>query len=396
MSSRSDRGKRARKLTGSSSGAAPQPPFDSHRFLGLEQQARFEKLVGRKIWPEKVFDLPHRGNFYQFLENIAERHWEALISPDTQINADLVREFYANAIPIEGRVYTYTSYVRGRGISFSRDAINNFLGRPSPRAAGEKCEYARKKAAKTWNMQEIADLLSFERRGFTLNPSGYIQKMDRKNMSQMAQLYTVFLLNNVMPRSHTSDLTIDMSCLLFWIMTGGEVDVAQIISEEIRIVASSGTKRGTKPSAQLGFPSLIMALCRNAGVEFPNVASMKSTSVVDTGYVHRHCSPKLGVQQHPQPQNMAPPAGGRYNEELACRYNWAYFDANRRSQAMIHDSLCKLYRHQVNPADVPSFPTNEDYEAHCAWPAERPFFREGDGEDEEEEGDGMEQDDEED
>src|SRR4051812_46788734 len=109
--------------------------------------------------------------------------------------------------------------------------------------------------------------------------------MDRKNMTQMAQLYTVFLLNNVMPRSHTSDLTIDMSCLLFWIMTGGEVDVAQNISEEIRIVAASGTKSGTKPSAQLGFPSLIMGHCRKAGVQFPDVAIMKSTSVVDTGYV---------------------------------------------------------------------------------------------------------------
>src|SRR3954468_3783174 len=112
MSSRSDRGKRARQLTGSSSGIAPQPPFDSHRFLGPVQQGRFEKLVGRKIWPEKVFDFPQRGNFHQFLENIVERKWEALISPDTQINADIMREFYANAVPIEGRVYTYTSYVR--------------------------------------------------------------------------------------------------------------------------------------------------------------------------------------------------------------------------------------------------------------------------------------------
>lgn len=44
---------------------------------------------------------------------------------------------------------------------------------------------------------------------------------------------------------------------------------------------------------------------------------------------------------------------------------------------MIHDFLAKLYCHQCNPVNVPSFPTNEEDKAHCDFPKDMPFFREG-------------------
>lgn len=198
--------------------------------------------------------------------------------------------------------------------------------------------------AKNCNIEEVESVLSFQNRGFTLNPVGFLDRMDRGNMNQKAQLYLFLLLHKIKPRSRNSDLTIDMSCLLYWIMSGEEVYVAQIISHEIREVASSGKKLGTKPAAQLTFPGLIMGLCRRACVEIPDVVYMNITSVMDESYVVRYCSPRMIPRNQPQPHAMAPPLN-RYNDQLACRYNWNYFDANRRSQAMIHKCLEKLYHH---------------------------------------------------
>lgn len=119
-------------------------------------------------------------------------------------------------------------------------------------------------------------------------------------------------------------------------MTGREVDVARIISQEIKKVASSGHK--------LTFPSLIIGLCRRAGVEIPDLVHINITSVVDAPYVARYFCSRINPRNQLQPQAMAHPQN-RYNEQLACRYNWEYFDANRRSQVMINDSLVKLYLH---------------------------------------------------
>lgn len=126
------------------------------------------------------------------------------------------------------------------------------------------------------------------------------------------------------------NLTIDMSCLLYWVMSGEEVDNAQIISQEIREVVSSGLKLGTKLATQLTFPGFIMGLCRRAGVEILDVVHLNITSVVDESYVARYCSPRMAHRNQPQPHAMVPLAN-RYNKQLAWRYNWSYFDANRIS-----------------------------------------------------------------
>ena len=57
------------------------------------------------------------------------------MTPETTINPDIVREFYANAMPdcdkkeMDAR-FSYTSYVRGVPVRFDRDAISTYLGDP--------------------------------------------------------------------------------------------------------------------------------------------------------------------------------------------------------------------------------------------------------------------------
>lgn len=74
--------------------------------------------------------------------------------------------------------------------------------------------------------------------------------------------------------------------------------------------------------AQLTYPSLIMGLCRRAGVDILDGIHVSITSVVNKAYVFRFCVPRMRDRNQPQPEAMTPPAGpNRYNEQLACRYN---------------------------------------------------------------------------
>lgn len=100
----------------------------------------------------------------------------------TQINHDIVREFYANAMPMEGTRYTFKSYVRGV-VYFTWDAISSYIGDPLHFPPGRKCAYARKATTRTWNIKEVASVLSFENSGFTLGPDSCPTIMDRGNMN---------------------------------------------------------------------------------------------------------------------------------------------------------------------------------------------------------------------
>ena len=81
---------------------------------------------------------------------------------------------------------------------------------------------------------------------------------------------------------------------------GWQSDVAQVISNEIRKIVISGHSHGNKAPMTLGFPALIMGLCRKPGVDILNVATKRISSIVNDDYVLRHCVPKLSGEAAPQ------------------------------------------------------------------------------------------------
>jgi hypothetical protein len=52
-----------------------------------------------KTWHEKTFDIHPYGEHLDMLHIFFDRKWNKLIYPATEINTDLVREFYCNAVP---------------------------------------------------------------------------------------------------------------------------------------------------------------------------------------------------------------------------------------------------------------------------------------------------------
>lgn len=49
--------------------------------------------------------------------------------------------------------------VRGREVSFSRDAINAYLGNPLTLEEGALCEYGKRLAKGNWNIELVKDAL---------------------------------------------------------------------------------------------------------------------------------------------------------------------------------------------------------------------------------------------
>ncbi|KAL5075847.1 hypothetical protein RYX36_014831 [Vicia faba] len=298
--------------------------FDNTRFIRPLQQARFYRLAKRQICPEKFFTLNPQGNYRYFVDDMEKRKWGILLTPPIELNFDIIREFYANVMPIEDVFYSYYSFVRRRAMSFNRNSVSQYLNHPITLQRGELCSYQKRVASKKWRLDLVNDTLALtSNHGFFINASNQPVHFKRCDMNTKAQLHATLLLYNIKSGSHTSTIPIDIACLLYHMIKGWKINVAQVISNEIRRISINGPSRGNKAHMTLGFLALITGLCRKTGIDISNVATKRISSIVNEDYVLRHCVPKLAGEAAPQPQAHAPPAGPvRYNEQQAYVYNW--------------------------------------------------------------------------
>lgn len=202
---------------------------------------------------------------------------------------DIVREFYANALPTrEGVGYSYKTMVQGKVVHFSRNAINKFLGDPLTLGNGEKYEYETKTRENTWDLEEVSACLCLEGKKYLVNGKRHPKCWKREDLKFPVRALLVIFLNNIRPTSHVTMIPIDIGCLLFAIMTGMAVDIASIISEELRRIAVSGTKFGGKAEI-LFYLGLIMGLCIKSHVPIPAEIHLTITSIVNENFISRFC-----------------------------------------------------------------------------------------------------------
>ncbi|KAL5078889.1 hypothetical protein RYX36_007310, partial [Vicia faba] len=120
-----------------------------------------------------------------------------------------------------------------------------------------------------------------------------------------------------------------------------------VIFDEIQKIAISGHSHGNKTAITLGFLTPITGLCRQVGVDIPDVDTKRISSVVNEDYVLRYCVPKLTGEAAPQPHVHTPLTDlVQYNEQQACVYNRKMMKAHMRASFFIHDSIQMLYHHQ--------------------------------------------------
>ena len=142
-------------------------------------------------------------------------------------------------------------------------------------------------------MGNVRNALTYPGRDFVLNATGQPKILKRGDMNTNAQIMMTLVLHNIRPRSHTSDIPFDIACMIYYILQEREIDVARIISNEIRAIASSGHHLGTKTPATLVFPGLIMGLCTEADVSISDMVHKTIKGVVNDFCIESHCMPRI-------------------------------------------------------------------------------------------------------
>jgi len=190
-----------------------------------------------------------------------------LADPLPKFDLEIVREFYANAY-FEDKLGEKRSKVRGRWVNYDQAAISEFLGNPLPLEPGQHYDFTRKKRSQEpYDENEVARLICTPNRSYQVGPTGNPLKILRGDIKTLAQVWTTFLLANIVPTGHVSDLNVPRCHLLYCIMREDlTVDVATIISEEIhKFVRYEVNKNTEKAKGALGFPALITTLCKIKG-----------------------------------------------------------------------------------------------------------------------------------
>ncbi|KAI5431552.1 hypothetical protein KIW84_035658 [Lathyrus oleraceus] len=253
--------------------------FDKTKFLGQEQQDRYQELIGRSIW----------------------------------------------------------------------DVINEFLGNPLVLREGQMCRY-QESINKVSNVEEISRKIILDGREVERNPFGVAIRYRREDLIPEDQVLLLFILHNIRPRSHTSVFIMDMTQLLYLIMSGKQIDVAQIVVNEMRHVAESGKEfgTGTRSTCPLVSPGLIMGLLIASRVRIPIVVPFEIKAKVNDTYVDRFCLEKKKKRREVEKTGKTSSNTLNYGDwdprlRQAFTYTWDQNDSNHRADIYLHDSFFRLH-----------------------------------------------------
>ncbi|MED6225565.1 hypothetical protein PIB30_094817, partial [Stylosanthes scabra] len=246
--------------------SAPASVLDDHRFRKKFNQTLFESHVRRKkVIPEVGFNL-NDDEYPQIKEQIALRGWRRLASPMTGISKLLVQEFYANAAVSNEEVANaeqlpYKSFVRGIEVDFSPENIRRVM-RFKAKTLGAETDYKTHQTTDQRLDEVLADLCK-PRATWRLSssqPAVPIQQR-RTKLHPLAKGWQEFIIHSLVPTGNKSEITVARAILIHSIMRGEEVRAEDIITDNMAVIA-----QGLQSKGNLGFPSTIYKLCKDAGV----------------------------------------------------------------------------------------------------------------------------------
>ena len=178
--------------------------------------------------------------------------------------------------------------MRGVTIHFDRDTINEYLGNHFDLPPGEDaivpvhCDYGERAATGNWPPDRIEREIFLPGRQYVPSKAGNRNIAAFADMTVRAAVVFKFLVHNVWPKSHVTMATKVVTPLIWHICRGGEVDVARIVSEELRHMTLSGV---TRPETRITFPGFVMGLLQAKGVQIPMPSHEQLTSQIDDKYI---------------------------------------------------------------------------------------------------------------
>jgi len=211
-----------------------------------------------------------RRNFHKRLTNLVDR----------SIDLALVKELYANLYSSEDPS-PKQARVKGHLVKIDADSLNTFLEIPMVLAEGETLPTYSRYSRLPTDYKEIEAALCISGQGFILNAEGHSGRILRKDLNTLTQVWSVLSYSNLAPTSHTSDLTVDRARLIFGLVSRMDMNIRALISGQMTSIAQSNTSR-------LGFPALIIALCRARGV-VSNMLTFECLSpIINLAYIRKN------------------------------------------------------------------------------------------------------------
>jgi len=176
--------------------------------------------------------------FDEFTEELECRNWHKELTNfmDGSIDVAIVKEFYANRYDPEDKSPKQVR-VRGHLVKFDVDTLNTVLKTPMIIEEGEELPAYSTFALLRPNPQELAAKLCILGKGFELNADGLPLKIPRKNLTTLAQTWSVLSFSNLAPTSHTSYITFDRARMIYGIIPKMDMNVGYIISSQISLIA---------------------------------------------------------------------------------------------------------------------------------------------------------------
>ncbi|MED6187272.1 hypothetical protein PIB30_074857 [Stylosanthes scabra] len=266
--------------------------LDNHRFRSLFNQRLYDETVCHKeIIAEVGFNL--KDNEYpKVRQQISLRGWRRLASP-REAPKTMIREFFANACRFEDemdgqQIHPYTSHVRGVEIDFSSTAIRRVMrfkeytpGAQNNFDHGQKYDQQLDAVIRDLCIEGATWKMSKGR-----NPRPI--QLKRPDLFPLARGWQEFIINNIIPIGNKSEITVTRVVLIHCIIRGEDVRAEELIADNIVIMAQV-----LGGNCQLGFPSTIYKLCKEAGVRMREFKNMEE---VDVGrYVTKEVMEKVRV-----------------------------------------------------------------------------------------------------
>jgi len=141
-----------------------------------------------------------------------------LAEPFKKYDADVVRDFYTNAWAKKQEREERKTMVRCRWIPYNPQAIDDLLGNPFP-GQSDKCDFQKLQSKRRgFSNRKVVAILCIPKKGYKIASSGKQTRIRRRDMRTLAHVWLTFMLSNVIPIRHVSDVNMLRCNLLFSMM----------------------------------------------------------------------------------------------------------------------------------------------------------------------------------
>jgi len=167
-------------------------------------------------------------------------------------------------------------------VKIDTNSLNTFLETHIVLEEGETLPTYSRYCRLPTDYREIEAALCIPGRGFIQNVEGHPRRILRKDLTALAQVWSVLSYSNQAPTSHTSDLIVDKARLIFGLVSRMDMNIGALISGQMTSIAQSNSSR-------LGFPALTIALCRARGVVTDSLTFERLSPVINLAYITKNC-----------------------------------------------------------------------------------------------------------